>query len=166
VQVKEAKKEKTWTARSIYRYHLKAHSADQEKQAEEQAEERRAKSRRQAKLYACAAIVQLALDVDNNATKHYHFAPVHEHCEPNGYLKCKVPCNYALNPDPRDTDFASMEGDGVVTMILFDIMDDAVAFRHFRGRWFTVGVERGVLERVEITRALGTQLDVLCKERG
>lgn len=30
--MKEAKKEKTWTARSIYRYHLKAHSTDQEKQ--------------------------------------------------------------------------------------------------------------------------------------
>lgn len=141
-------------------------AARKAQKSEEQAEERRAKSRRQAKLYACAAIVQLAQDVDNNAAKHYHFTPVETHCAPNGYLKCKVPCNYCLVPDPNDKDFASMEGDGVVTTIMFDIMDDAVAFRHFRGCWFTVGVERGVLERVEIPKSLGEKLDALCKERG
>jgi len=42
---------------------------------------------------------------------------------------------------------------------------DAVAFKHFKGFWFTVGVERGILEQVTIPKSLGEQLDALCAKK-
>lgn len=135
------------------------------KRSEEQAEERRARSRRQAKFYACQVLVQLALDVDDNNAKNYHFSSAYKHMAPNGFLCCKVPHSYCLNPNPNDKDFASMVGDRYVTDIVFDIMDDAVAFKHFSGSWFTVGVEYGVLEQVPIPKSLADKLDALLKAR-
>jgi len=131
------------------------------KRSEAQVEERYNRNHRQARLYACQAIVQLALDVDNNDAKDYHISTIYDHVAPNGYLKCKVPQNACLNPNPTDKDFASMEGEGFVTHIVFDIMDDAVAFKHFRGSWFTVSVEYGVLGKVSIPKSLGEKLDAL-----
>jgi len=133
------------------------------KKQQAQAEDRRYRNKREAHRNACVALVQLAQDVDTNGAKNYRFAPVHEHCAPNGYLQCKVPFNTVLIPDPVQKDFASMLGVGLVECIMFDIMDDAVAFKHFKGFWFTVGVSCGVSEQVMIPQSLGAKLDALCK---
>ena len=140
-------------------------AARKAKQEEERAEERRHKNKREAHRNACVALVQLAHAIDANDAKNYHFARVEEHCAPNGYLRCKVPCNSVLNPDPTQKDFASLLGVGLVECIMFDIMDDAVAFKHFNGFWFTVGVHLGVGEQVRIPQSLGAKLDALCKDR-
>jgi len=135
------------------------------KKQQAQAEDRRYRHKREAHRNACAAIVQLAQDVDTSGAKNYRFAPIYEHCAPNGWLTCKVPFNTVLNPDPNQKDFASMLGVGLVECILFDIMDDAVAFKHFKGYWFTVGVSCGVGEQVTIPKSLGEQLDALCAKK-
>lgn len=133
---------------------------------EERSEERRYRSKREAHRNACVALVQVAQDIDTNGLKSYHFATtVEEYCAPNGWLTCKVPFNSVLNPDPSQKEFASMLGVGLVTAILFDIMDDAVAFRHFRGAWFTVGVSSGYGEHVQLPKSLGEKLDALCAKK-
>lgn len=131
------------------------------KREQERTEEHYCKNQHLAKLYACENIVELTNEVEQHQAKHLRFDAPEPHCAPNGYLQCKVHRNTVLAPDPTQKDFASLLGVGLVDRIVFNIMDDAVAFKHFRGLWFTIGVECGALYSMELPKSLGEKLDAL-----